>query len=166
MREAAAMPQPSTEEGQSAFQRIQELIVAAADGILAPSEASPHRSNRSPCHNHEHCQDPTPQPGDDGGEQGGGRLGGGGRGHSPNGGSHEDDRANDDSRSTYCSDGKGDTRHDGRNPRNRPEQMPRAAGGDPYDLVGPPAFGYRIQSALTPRTFVLPTLKNMTMRQT
>ena len=47
----------------------------------------------------------------------------------------------DDSRSSYYSDGEGDTRHGGRNPRNRPELAPRVAEGDPYDLVGPPAFG-------------------------
>jgi hypothetical protein len=54
-----------------------------------------------------------------------------------------DDEANDNSGSSYCSDGEGDTRHDGRNPRNQPQSMPRAIEGDPCDLVGPSMFGYR-----------------------
>ena len=40
MRQAATMPQPSTEEGRQAFQRIKELIAAATDHIPAPSDVS------------------------------------------------------------------------------------------------------------------------------
>jgi hypothetical protein len=67
--------------------------------------------------------------------------------------SHEDDGANDDSGSSYYSDSEGGTHHDGRNPRNRCELVPRAAEGDPCDLVGPPVFRYRIRSAPTPCRF-------------
>ena len=106
-----------------------------------------------------HCQGPTPQPGDNGGGQGGGGRGGGGGGHSISGGSHEDDRANDNLGSSYCSDGDGDTHHDGRNPRNQPKSAPRVAEGNPYDLVGPLAFGYQIRSAPMPHRFGAPNIK-------
>jgi hypothetical protein len=101
MTKAVMMPQPSTEKGRQAFQRIQELIAVAADRIPAPSDASvtrsrvprnsgaqpPHRSNRSPHRNPECHRVPTLQLVDNGG---GGQGGGGGR-HTTNGGDHEDD---------------------------------------------------------------------------
>ena len=42
---------------------------------------------------------------------------------------------------------------------NRPEPAPRAAEGDPCDLVGPPTFEYRIRSAPTPRRFHAPNIE-------
>ena len=96
----------------------------------------------------------------------GGGQGGGCGGHFVSEGSHEDNWANNNSGSIYCSDGEGDTRHDGRNPRNRQEPVLRVTEGDPYDLVGPPTFGYRIRLAQRPAGFVLPTSKNMTVKQT
>jgi hypothetical protein len=37
--------------------------------------------------------------------------------------------------------------------------VPCAAGGDPFDLVGPPAFGYQIRLAPTPRRFCAPNIE-------
>jgi hypothetical protein len=77
----------------------------------------------------------------------------------PNGGSHEDNRANDDLGSSYSSDGEDDTHHDKRYPGKRLKPVPRAARGDPCDLVGPPVFGYQIRSAPTPYWFRAPNIE-------
>jgi hypothetical protein len=44
-------------------------------------------------------------------------------------------------------------------PQESPKPAPCVVEGDPYDLVGPPTFGYRIWSAPTPHRFHAPNIE-------
>jgi hypothetical protein len=46
--------------------------------------------------------------------------------------------------SSNYSDSENDAPSDGRNPRHQPEPVPHTIEDNPSDLVGPPAFGYKI----------------------
>lgn len=69
-----------------------------------------------------------------------------------------------DAENGYHSDDESDASWDSRNLRNLQKPAPPAE-DDFYDLVGPPTFGYRIQSATMPKKFMPQTSTSMMAKQ-